>query len=557
MLFLTLVTGIAMSIATPFVSSRFIDGVIGAATTRHLVTLAIITIALAFASQGLAVVETWLAESLSWDTTNAVRLDLMQHVLKLDTAFHTSHTVGELIDRVDGDVSLLARFLSRFAVVIIGNALLILAVLGMLTALDFRIGITLGVVVVVTLLVLTAIRQRATPLWQQERDASANWYGELSEYLDALEDIQAAKAAPWVLRQNTLATRIWYAITRRAGMMGYAMVSSTVVLFGIGTAAALGIAVMQVQNHTMTIGGVYMVLMYTLMLQTPVGQIRNELQDFQQADASIQRVVQLLNQQSALPDGGTSTLSSGNLPIVLNGVSFAWTPGSPVLQKIDLTFAPGRITGIVGRTGSGKTTLTRLVCRIIDPDEGTVVIGASDLRDVPLDQIRQRIGIMSQDVRIIHATLRDNLTWFDRDIPDDKLVALLIEVGLAEWWHTLPEGLDTWLGTGGLTLSAGESQLLACTRLLLRDPDIVILDEASSRLDPASERKLHQAIARLTRGRTALIVAHRLETMAFADDIVMLEEGRVLEHGSRVALMSDPRSRFSQLVGQTTLEGLA
>lgn len=554
LLFLTLLISITVSVLTPFVTSKFIDGVIGTASAQHLITLAIITILLAFVAQCVAVAETWSAESLSWDTTNAVRLDLIRHVLSLDTPFHTSHTVGELIDRVDGDVSQLTRFLSRFVVMVVGNSLLILAVLAMLFTLDVRIAATLGFVVLIAFLTLTSIRKRATPLWRKERDASAHWYGELSEHLEGLEDIQAACAAPWVLGKNTLATRAWYTATMRAQMMGYAMVSSTVALFGVGTAAVLGLAVIQAQNGMMTIGSVYLVFQYTLMLRTPVEQIRNELQDFQQADASVRRVIQLLNQQPTLLNAGTSALRTGQHSIVLENVTFSWKPGQTVLNNVNLTFPPGSITGIVGRTGSGKTTLTRLVCRMIDPDMGSVRFDGVNLRDVPLEQIRAKIGVMSQDVRVIHATLRENLTWFDGSINDHTLIAALNEVGLGEWFQELSDGLDTWLGIGGVSLSAGESQLIACTRILLRNPEIVILDEASSRLDPATERKLHVAFTKVLRNRTALIIAHRLETVSFADDILVMENGKVVEHGQRLALIANPQSRFSQMIAQTETE---
>ncbi|MCO5226426.1 MAG: ATP-binding cassette domain-containing protein, partial [Thermomicrobiales bacterium] len=246
---------------------------------------------------------------------------------------------------------------------------------------------------------------------------------------------------------------------------------------------------------------------------------------------------------------------SGKQPIHLEHVSFGWNPERPVLHDISLTIPAGRVTGIVGRTGSGKTTLTRLVCRMIDPDKGAVMVGSTDLRDVPLDQLRSRIAVMSQDVRIVHATLRDNLTWFNHAYDDDRLVALLHEVGMGECYARLPEGLDTLLGHGGLPLSAGEAQLIACTRILLQDPDIVILDEASSRLDPATEHTLHRAFARILHDRTAIVIAHRLESMLIADEIMVIEQGRVVEHGDRVVLMTDPESHLSRLIAHTSTEG--
>jgi ABC-type multidrug transport system fused ATPase/permease subunit len=177
-----------------------------------------------------------------------------------------------------------------------------------------------------------------------------------------------------------------------------------------------------------------------------------------------------------------------------------------------------------------------------------------DLRDVRLAAVRARIGLVSQDVHLFNASVRDNLTLFDASMPDQRIRAAIDTLGLADWLRELPHGLDTLLGSGGVGLSAGQAQVLACARIFLRDADVVILDEASSRLDPATERLVHTALGRLLEGRTAIIVAHRLSTVAFADDTLVLDAGQVREYGTRRLLAADPTSHFAGLLRVATEE---
>jgi ABC-type multidrug transport system fused ATPase/permease subunit len=215
------------------------------------------------------------------------------------------------------------------------------------------------------------------------------------------------------------------------------------------------------------------------------------------------------------------------------------------------------VLGILGRTGSGKSTLTRLLLRLYDPGQGCVRLGGVDIRAAALADLRQRVGMVTQDVQLFGASLRDNLTFFDPSITSAQLAAALKTLRLWEWVQALPGGLDTPLAAGGQGLSAGEAQLLAFTRVFLKNPGLVILDEASSRLDPATEALMEQAVSRLFEGRTGLVIAHRLKTVQRADDILILENGRVVEWGRREALASDPASRFSALMRTGMEEALA
>jgi ABC-type multidrug transport system fused ATPase/permease subunit len=246
--------------------------------------------------------------------------------------------------------------------------------------------------------------------------------------------------------------------------------------------------------------------------------------------------------------GPGAALPPGPLAVELDGVSFGYADDTPVLRDINVSLEPGRVLGVVGRTGSGKTTLTRLLLRFYDPLAGVVRLGGVDVRTVRLAAVRARIGLVTQDVRLFNASVRDNLTLFDDSVPDERISAALDTLGLAPWLHELPRGLDTPLGPEGAGLSAGQAQVLACARILLCDPDLVILDEASARLDPVTDRLVHTALGRLLDGRTGIIIAHRLATITCADDILVLEDGQMREYGPRLALAADPTSRFAELL---------
>lgn len=550
MILLVVVLGgtIALQVATPLVSSRFIDRAVGGGVVGELVALALLTMALALVGQVVAIIETFVAEQVSWAATNTLRADILAHLLRLDATFHVAHTPGELIERADGDVATLARFFSRFVVSVLGNGALIVGVLGLLAVVDWRVSLGLSSFVVLALVAMLRIRAAATPLWAAERQASADFYGFLSDYLSGLEDIRSSGAGAFVLHRCVVVMRSWLDITRRAQMRGYALVATSQGLFALGTIVAFAVSATLFRNGTLTIGMVYLIFRYTDMLRGPTEQLRDEVQDLQQADASIGRIETLLRTAPRLVDGPGMALPAGRLLVELDGVSFGYTEDELVLRDINVCVQPGRVLGVVGRTGSGKTTLTKLVARFYDPSAGAVRLDGVDVRDVRLHAVRSRIGLVTQEVHLFNASLRDNLTLFDDSVPDERVRAVLHTLGLAPWLRSLPDGLQTLLGSNGVGLSAGQAQVLACARIFLHDPDIVILDEASSRLDPATERLIHGALGELLHGRTGIIVAHRLATVAYADDILVLDHGRVREYGPREALAADPNSIFAGLL---------
>ncbi len=302
-----------------------------------------------------------------------------------------------------------------------------------------------------------------------------------------------------------------------------------------------------------TIGTVFLIVNYTNMLARPIRELTQQAETIQTIGASTERLADLRRIETKIEDGHGEDIPAGALSLTFDGVSFSYVDDERVLNDLSFGLEPGTVMGLLGRTGSGKTTLARLVFRLYDSAEGQIALGGVDVRDTRLGDLRRRVAIVTQDVQLFQASVRDNLTFFDHCVPDARIQAVIEELELADWYQSLPDGLDTRLESGGRSLSAGEAQLLAFTRVFLRDPGLVILDEASSRLDPATEARIERAVDKLLANRTAIIIAHRLGTVHRADDIMILEDGHVAEYGDREHLATDPTSRFYSLL-QTGLE---
>ena len=318
-------------------------------------------------------------------------------------------------------------------------------------------------------------------------------------------------------------------------------------MFAVGLTATMALGVYSFQAGEFSIGTVYLMVHYFNLLRDPLMRVSWEVEDLHRAGVSIDRVRALLDSRSAIQDGLGGELPPGRLSVEFDSVSFGYLPGHLVLRDISFTLEPGEVLGLLGPTGSGKTTLSRLLFRLYDPLDGSIRLGGVDVGSVLVGDARGRVGLVSQEVQVFEASLRDNLTLFDSSIRDDRIVETLQSLGLERWLRSLPDGLDTQLSSTG-RMSAGEEQQLAFARVFLRDPDVVILDEASSRLDPATEELIDQAVRSLLRGRTAIVIAHRLTTVQRVDKILVLEDGQVVEHGPRDALAADPESRFAALL---------
>ena len=552
LLALLIFAGTGLQLLNPYIIRYFIDTAAVGGALRDLLLAAGSFIGISLLYQGVLVVQRYLAEKIAWQATNALRTDLTRHCLHLDMAFHNSRTPGELIERIDGDVGALAHFFSQFASVIVANVLLLLGILALLFWEDWRIGLPLSLFVLVAFQTSVYVHHRSTPFWPAARQSFARLMGFLEERLSTTEEIRANGATAYMMnglyrhlrdRTNTLF---------RAYMMMVATFSTSLGLMSLGSVMALGIGATLLQLNAITIGTVYLIFRYTTLLIEPLEFLMLELINFQQATASINRIEELFALQREDDDMGTAELGVGPLSVAFQNVTFRYNADAPdpTLENISFHLPPGALLGIVGRTGSGKSTLTRLIARLYDATTGNVEIGGTDVRQVAPPVVRQRIGLVTQDVQLFQATIRENLTFFDATIADDRILGALQNLGLWTWYCSLPNGLDTELASGGQGLSAGEAQLLAFTRVWLTDPGVVILDEASSRLDPYTESLIEQAVANLFgKGqRTGIIIAHRLATLQQVDLVMILERGRIVEYGSRQHLAKDPNSRFYQLL---------
>jgi ATP-binding cassette, subfamily B, bacterial len=526
-------------------------------TQVQLFMAAILFIAVALIQQVVAVVAVYFSENVGWQATNMLRSDLAMHCMRLDMTFHNQHTPGEMIERVDSDVTQVANFFSQFVIMVLANIILLVGVLVLVFREHWLMGLAMAAFSLATMWALNHVRSYAIPAWGAAREASAKFYGFLEEQLSGTEDTRSSGAVPYTLHNFYELLRDRLRSEQKAGMMNAAIFAVVVACVIAGTILSFALGFVLFRRDLITLGTVFLFIQYTQLLFRPMREITMQIQELQKAGAGIGRVNELMSIETRIKEGSGVPIPEGPLEVHFDHVTFAYHDDDPVLDDINFRLEPGTVIGLLGRTGSGKTTITRLLFRLYDINQGTIRLGGTDIRDAHLQELRQRVGIVTQDVQLFRTSVRNNLTFFDDSIPDERILEAIYDLGLGGWFESLDEGLDSRIQSGGSGLSAGEAQLLAFTRVFLKDPGLIILDEASSRLDPVTEQRIERAIDKLLHNRTGIIVAHRLATVQRADEIMIIDKGHILEHADRVQLVNDPNSHFYHLLRTGLEEALA
>jgi ATP-binding cassette subfamily B protein len=481
----------------------------------------------------------------------------VRHCIKLDLGFHNEIRPGELIQRIDGDVSQLSTFFSQLVIRVTGNLLLLVGIIIALFRENWLLSLIFAIFSFITILTLNRIRGIAIPYQKALRQAEAELFGFIEEQLNGTEDIRASGAVAYVINglyqhQAQILTHDTKS-SQKNWLIG--LVSGILLMLANVTAIIAGYYLKT--TDLITVGTAYLIIHYVNILSRPIRELTWQLENLQTVGASVERLTELTQRSHAIEDGPLTISVPGPLTLTFDDVCFAYSKNEPVLHHISFTLGPRKILGLLGRTGSGKTTIARLIFRFYDTKSGHVLINNIDLKQLQRHSIRNRVGLVTQDVELFKGTIRENITLFDSDIRDEYIYDAISKLALTDWYKTLKDGLDTMIDADGKNISAGEAQLLALTRVFLRNPGLIILDEASSRLDPATEQRIERAIDNLLRDRTTIIIAHRLSTLRRADDIMILDQGEIREYGNRQTLADDKTSHYHQILQLGRLEVLA
>ncbi|MFD8613628.1 ABC transporter ATP-binding protein [Streptomyces sp. NPDC059631] len=540
--------GVVLQLAAPYLLRRFVDSALTQRPAQALFTVSLWYLAAAVALLGATIGADALASRLAWRATNRLRADLVAHSLRRSARFYQRHPPGELVDRIDSDVTRLASVMSALLLEVAAQALLVGGILAALFLLDWRLALVFAPVAAGTLVLLRRLVGRAMPFVAARRQSSAELLGFLEERLAAAEDLRVNGAFDATLADLERRQAELY---RRARDAARVSVRWPATVQGLSTASvvlALAVSVWLHSAGRLTTGTAFAALSYAMLLRRPLLAITTRFQDLEEAAVCVRRLRDLLPRRPPA-DTTATALPPGPLTAALDRVTFSYEPGEPVLREVSFRLEPGERLGIVGRTGSGKSSVLRLLFALHHPERGAARVGGADVRTLDTGVLRRRVALVTQEVQVFHASLRDNLTFFDPAVDDGRVRDALREAGLTDWWRALPDGLDTVLGTGARGMSAGEEQLLSLARAFLRDPALVLLDEPTARLDPHTEALLLPALERLLTGRTAVVVQHRPHALGHVDRILVLDEGTVVEDGRRTVLAADPTSRFHGLLG--------
>jgi len=524
----------------PLLTARAIDDGVRPGNTQVLLRIGMIYIAVIALSAAMSAGRTAWTARLGERLVEQLRIRVFSHLQRMGVDWYSREKSGVILTRMTSDIDNLSMLFQEGLVQLGVQSLAVVVISAAMLLLNWQLGLFTLVVVMPALIALTMwFRGASNHGYDLVRDRISALLADLAESLSGIRVIAALNRRNLNLATHRDLARAHMDANVSTARVGAIYGPATEGLGTIAQAAVLGVGAGMVADGTLTVGQLVAFLLYVNLCFAPIQQLVQQFTTYQQGQSSVRKLREILATEPSVPEDPEAVpLAAVQGTIELENVTFSYLPGSPVLDHVNLRIEAGETFAVVGRTGAGKSTIAKLVIRLMDPDSGTVRLDGHDLRTVTLRSLRSQLGVVPQEPFLFSTSIRDNLVIGRPGVSDAELIDTLRTIGLGSLLDRLPEGLDSPCHDRGGTFSTGERQLLALARAFLARPRVLILDEATSSLDLASEQKVEAALDLVLDGRTAIVIAHRMSTAMRADRIAVVDGGRIVELGSHEQLVA-------------------
>jgi ATP-binding cassette subfamily B protein len=513
---------------------------------RHpLDVAALVILGLAAAKPLVVRAQTLLAATASERFLDSLRRAAFDKLQALPLGFFEQERTGVLVSRLTSDIQALDEFLREALVEVVGSGLQIALTVGVLVILSPTLAAVSLVALPVLIASSWAFHHSAGRAYHAIRDRVAETLTALQEGLSGVRVVQAFRRERRTIEAYKPRSRAQIGAWRRASFVNIRLFTMIPLAQTVALVAVLLVASSMYRNGSISQGTIAAYVLYLVQLFDPIARFSEWLGDFRQGLAALGKVVGLLQTENAVAERPGAVELPADGALELRDVTFGYG-GAAVVKGVSLRLEAGEHVALVGVTGAGKSTLAKLLTRQYDPQRGSIALGGVDLRDGVLRSLRRRIVMLPQEGHLFSGSIADNVRLADPEAPDEAVLHALEQIGARERFEALPDGIHTDVQTRGVRLSAGERQLVGIARVALADPAVIVLDEATSSLDPATEADVERALAAVVEGRTVIIIAHRLSTAERADRVVVMDSGRVVEVASHDELVAQGE-RYARL----------